>query len=174
MNVKKGGSLPPDSTPKRCNTLYLAGQGVWKGVRTNRPYSFCCRAGVYLPPFSLHISFVFGGSKPPPYKVAVGKTCFMEDIHSSSLFLCISSLLCRKKTTLQKNQKSNLRIFHAFLPFLYLFIFLCIFLKQKKHARFSVLSLTENTQSNPSLTGEIHLWWMKSLSRWNPASQGCI
>jgi len=26
----------------------------------------------------LHISFVFGGSKPPPYKVAVGKTCFME------------------------------------------------------------------------------------------------
>ena len=41
-----------------------------------------CRAGVYLPPFSLHISFVFGGSKPPPYKVAVGKTCFMEDIPS--------------------------------------------------------------------------------------------
>ena len=38
--------------------------------------------GGYLPPFSLHISFIFGGSKPPPYKVAVGKTCFMEDIPS--------------------------------------------------------------------------------------------
>ena len=68
------------------NTLYLAGQGMWKGVRTNRPYSFCCRAGVYLPPFSLHISFVFGGSKPPPYKVAAGKTCFMEDTRYEVLF----------------------------------------------------------------------------------------
>ena len=48
-------------------------------------YSFCCRAGVYLPPFSLHISFVFGGSKPPPYKVAVGKTCFMESTRLGAL-----------------------------------------------------------------------------------------
>ena len=24
----------------KCNTLYLSGQGVWKGVRTNRPYPF--------------------------------------------------------------------------------------------------------------------------------------
>ena len=47
------------------------------------------------------------------------------------------------------------------------------FLRVFRHrVRFSVLSLTENTQSNPSSTGEIHLRWMKSLSRWNPASQG--
>ena len=65
LPLHKGGLLPPDSI---------------KGVRTNCPYSFCCRAGVYLPPFSLHISFVFGGSKPPPYKVAVGKTCFMVGV----------------------------------------------------------------------------------------------
>ena len=88
LPLHKGGSLPPDSTSKRCNTLYLAGKACEKGVRTNRPYSFCCRAGVYLPAFSLHISFVFGGSKPPPYKVAVGKTCFMEGTPSGPLFFC--------------------------------------------------------------------------------------
>ena len=40
-----------------------------KGVRTNRPYSFCCRAGVHLPPLSSPFSLVFGGSKPPPYDI---------------------------------------------------------------------------------------------------------
>ena len=45
LPLHKGGLSPPDSTPKRCNTLYLAEQGVWKGVRTNRPYSFCVSAG---------------------------------------------------------------------------------------------------------------------------------
>ena len=29
--------------------------------------SFCCRAGVHLPPLYYSIPFVFGGSKPPPY-----------------------------------------------------------------------------------------------------------
>ena len=38
-------------------TVHLKGvthytmQDVWKGVQTNRPYSFCRRAGVHLPPF---------------------------------------------------------------------------------------------------------------------------
>ena len=36
---------------------------------------------------------------------------------------------------------------------------------QQKTDSVSVLSLTENTQSNPSSTGEIHLQWMKSLPR---------
>ena len=68
-------------------TRLITARQYGKGVRTNCSYSFCCRAGVYLPPFSLHISFVFGGSKPPPYKVAVGKTCFMEDILFGCFFI---------------------------------------------------------------------------------------
>ena len=31
---RRKAMLPPDSTPERCNTLYLAEQGVRKGVRT--------------------------------------------------------------------------------------------------------------------------------------------
>ena len=47
----------------KCNTLYLAGQGVWKGVRTNRPYPF----------------FLLGG-----------KTCFMVGVpFEALLFLCL-------------------------------------------------------------------------------------
>ena len=67
LPLHKGGSLPPDGTSKRYNILYLARQGVWKGVRTNCSYSFCCRAGGHLPPLSWILSRVFGGSKPPPY-----------------------------------------------------------------------------------------------------------
>ena len=33
--------LPPDSTPKRCNTLYLAGKACEKEYEQNCPYSFC-------------------------------------------------------------------------------------------------------------------------------------
>ena len=71
----------------------LRGKECEKEYEQNCPYSFCCRAGVYLPPFSLHISFVFGGSKPPPYKVAVGKTCFMESTLSGLFYLvfCVAS-----------------------------------------------------------------------------------
>ena len=39
----------------KCNTLYLAGKACEKEYEQNCLYSFCCRAGVYLPPFSLHI-----------------------------------------------------------------------------------------------------------------------
>ena len=44
--------LPPDSTPERCNTLYLADKACKKKYEQNCPYSFC---------------------------ISVGKTCFMED-----------------------------------------------------------------------------------------------
>ena len=105
LPLHKGGSLPPDSTPKRCNTLYLAEQGVWKGVRTNCSYSFCCRAGVYLPPLYYSILFVFGGSKPPPYKDAAGKTCFMEGT-PCGCFFCVSSFRLWRKH-LSEDKKST-------------------------------------------------------------------
>ncbi len=43
---------------------------IAKGVRTNRVYSFYGRAGDHLPPYFCYVLFVFGSSKPPPYKVA--------------------------------------------------------------------------------------------------------
>ena len=66
MNIKKGltiwrGSLPPDRSPERCNTPYLARQGVWKGVRT------IVRA---------------------PFYFSAGKTWFMEDTPSEADFFC--------------------------------------------------------------------------------------
>ena len=59
--------IPPGSTPIRCTTLTLQRKACEKEYEQKCPYSFCCRAGVNLPPFSLHLSFVFGDSKPPPY-----------------------------------------------------------------------------------------------------------
>ena len=68
---RRKAMLPPDSASKKCNTLYLAGQGVWKKDRE----------------FSCSLSFSVGANcvRPRafterPYEIdfAVGKTCFME------------------------------------------------------------------------------------------------
>ena len=41
---RRKAMLPPDSASKKCNTLYLAGQGVWKKDREfSCSLSFCCR-----------------------------------------------------------------------------------------------------------------------------------
>ena len=85
--------LPPDSTPKRCNKLYLARKACEKEYGQNCPYSFYCRTGVYLPPFYLHISFVFGGSKPPPY-LLYGRCPVPCSFLFSSAFLADSDLSC--------------------------------------------------------------------------------
>ena len=60
MNIKKAPF---------CKGRLITTRQYAKGVRTNRPYSFCCRAGVHLPPLSSPFSLVFGGSKPPPYDI---------------------------------------------------------------------------------------------------------
>ena len=41
LPLHKGGSLPPDSTPIRCDTLYLAGKACKKEYGQNCQYSFC-------------------------------------------------------------------------------------------------------------------------------------
>ena len=41
LPLHKGGVLPPDSTPKRCNTLYLAEKSCEKEYEQNCSYSFC-------------------------------------------------------------------------------------------------------------------------------------
>ena len=48
---------------------------------------FCCRAWVHSRRFVVLYRSFFGGSKPPPYKVAAGKTCFMEGTSSASFFI---------------------------------------------------------------------------------------
>ena len=65
-------ALAPSVTASRATSLYtreakLRAHFEYATTAGNCPHSFCSRAGVYLPPLSLHVSFVFGGSKPPPY-----------------------------------------------------------------------------------------------------------
>jgi hypothetical protein len=56
-------------------------------------FSFCCRAGVHLPPLSLALPFVFVGSKPPPYDLVGRKTRFIEGPFLRSFVLQISSIV---------------------------------------------------------------------------------
>ena len=62
LPLHKGGSLPPDSSPERCNTLYLAGKAFEKEYE---------QSSVLLLLFS------------------VGKTCFMEGTPCKLFFVRI-------------------------------------------------------------------------------------
>ena len=59
----QGGSSPPDSTPKRCNTLYLASKEREKEYEQNCPYSFCRRAGACSRRFINFLLFVSAAPK---------------------------------------------------------------------------------------------------------------
>ena len=63
-------------TPAAAPTHFLFGvdndiflfKEIKPDIELKNMFVFYCRAGVYLPPLFVPITFVFGGSKPPPYK----------------------------------------------------------------------------------------------------------
>ena len=55
----------------------MRGKECEKEYERKCPYSFCCRAGVHLPPHYYIYTVYNGGSKPPPYDLSASKICFM-------------------------------------------------------------------------------------------------
>ena len=84
----KGGSLPPDSTPKRCNILYLACKTCKKGQRISHSLSFSVGANCVRP----------RAFTERPYEddfLSVGITCFMEGTACHPHFTVRFSLTAR-------------------------------------------------------------------------------
>jgi len=89
-----------------------------KGVRTNRPYSFCCRAGVHLPPLSSPFSLVFGGSKPPPYDIMGRKNLLYGKHCACSVFFVVHGIKTKLRSHSLAMEISPTRSFmpsHRFL-----------------------------------------------------------
>ena len=87
------GRITFSRTPKKCNTLYLARQGMY------------CRTGVYLPPLWYFIPFIFGGRGAPPYKVPVCKPALPKTPLRETFCRIKTQNLSMAAIRLQKNSK---------------------------------------------------------------------
>ena len=72
-NLAKQGSSPPLPEGEAIFYLPEGKQRTFEMSMSKAPLRWFrhSRAGVYLPPISLPITFAFGGSKPPPYNIDV-------------------------------------------------------------------------------------------------------
>ena len=50
------------------NDIFFLFKEIKPDIELKNMFVFYCRAGVYLPPFFVPITSVFGGTKAPPYK----------------------------------------------------------------------------------------------------------